>query len=285
MRRWLLCLFLGFAISGLAPGAIMITLKDGDTFAVESVLPKGTKVQVTLPGQQPRVVDISAIERVDLPEPPSYGEARAGYLAGDIIKTLQAMGKLRAELEPFKNVAGARDWWLESEFLRAHILLAQKRIKEVEASMTEIAADRDDAEAQRHAQVFLAHLTGLAGDPKKALAQLSDIILTTTDPDTLADAWLFAGQHYAATTNHQAALLAYLRVPVFYPGKTIALAGAQLGAARAFVAIDEPARARATLRELVSKLPNTPEAAEGKKLLAQIEKDLRVPQEESKEKK
>jgi tetratricopeptide (TPR) repeat protein len=287
MKRLFVCAWSVIGSAVMAAAAVHVTLKDGDSFLAESAVPKGGKIQITLAGQQPRLIEASAIERIDLAEPAGYGDARAAYLAGDTVKTLQAMGKLRAELEPLKDVGGAREWWLESEFLRAHILLGQKRNKEVAASMKEIAADAGDPEAQHHAQVFLAHLMGLDGDPRKALEQLNQVILATTDPDTLADAWLFAGQHYAATNNHQAALLAYLRVPVFYPGKTIALAGAQIGAARAFVAIEEPARARATLRELVAKLPNTAEATEGRKLLAQVEKDLgsRFTEEESKAKK
>ena len=266
----------GFGPATDARAAFVVTTKDGDTFIAESITTQGTKLQILISGQPLRTVESATIERVEMPEPPAYAEARNAFLAGNTVGTLQAMGKLRAELEPLKNIAGTRDWWLDAEFLRAHILLSQRREKEAEAAMKEIAADTRDEDSQRHARVFLAHMAGLRGDPKQALDDLRKIILETTDPDVLADAWLFAGQHAAATNDHQGAILAYLRVPVFYPGKMVALASAQLGAARAFLAIENPEPARKVLQELVAKLPNTAEAAEARKLLAQIEKDLRA---------
>ncbi|MGI8602366.1 MAG: tetratricopeptide repeat protein [Verrucomicrobiales bacterium] len=286
MRRlvWLACFIF---TTCLGRAALNVTLKDGDSFVAESMVPQGTKFQVSVAGQKPRVIEAAAIERVDMSEPANYAEMTNSYLAGDTVKMLQAMGKLRAELEPYKSVPGARDWWLDVEFLRGHILLHQKRFKEVEASMKEIAADDRDPEAKRHAQAFLAHMTGINGDPRKAVEELRAHIVATTDPDTLADAWLFAGHHYGTLGDQQSALLAYLRVPVFYPGRAIALAGARLGAARSFVALEDPARARASLKELIAKVPNTAEAAEGKRLLAQVERDLGLaaPEEPSKEKK
>jgi tetratricopeptide (TPR) repeat protein len=257
-----------------ACAAFTVTTKDGDTFITDSLTTQGTKLQILIPGQPLRTLEAAIVERIEMPEPPAYAEARNAFLAGNTVGTLQAMGKLRAELEPLKNIPGTRDWWLDGEFLRAHILLSQRREREAEAALKEIAADTRDEDSQRHARAFLAHMTGLRGDPKLALDELRKIILETTDPDVLADAWLFVGQHAAATNDHQAAILAYLRVPVFYPGKMVALAAAQLGAARAFMPIDNGEQARKVLNDLIAKLPNTAEAAEARKLVAQIDKDL-----------
>lgn len=271
-RLALITLWISQAAAALA--AVNLTLRDGETLVAEKVAPQGSRLQVTLAGQGARTVDISSIVRIDMSEPASYTEAREAYLAGDTLKTLSTMGRLRAELEPLKNIPGAREWWLESEFLRAHILLSQRRFKEVESSMKEIAADEKDSAAAQHARAFLAHLTGLEGDPRKAAEQIREVIQATTDPDALADAWMFAGEHLAAQGNQREALLAYLRIPVFYPGREVSLAGARLGAARAYLALEDPIRARQSLRDLLSQLPNTPQAPEARRLLTQVERDL-----------
>ncbi len=275
MKR--LTFFLGTLLAAATPAmaASLVSLKDGTVVSAATLIPQGTKFHLTPEGGgTPRIVEGSTIERIEMAEPASLTETYAAHAAADTVKTLQAMGRLKIELEPLKKIAGARDWWLEGEFLRAHILLGQKRTKEFEPAMAEIANDASDPDAQRHAQVFLAHVTGLAGDPRKALAQLKEIILASRDQDTLADAWLFLGQHHAAVNEHQDALLAFLRIPVFYPARTVPLAGARLGAARAFVAIEDLASARRTLKELVSTQGTTIEGAEGRKLLAQVEKEL-----------
>jgi hypothetical protein len=268
-----LCAMLAAALPGFA--ASTVSLKDGTVILAATLVAQGTKFHITPEGGgAPRLVEASTIERVDMAEPASLTETYAAHAAADTVKTLQAMGKLKIELDPLKKIPGARDWWLEGEFLRAHILLGQKRTKEFESSMAEIANDGSDPDAQRHANVFRAHLIGIGGDPRKALSQLKEIILASRDQDTLADAWLFAGQHHAAVNEQQDALLAFLRIPVFYPARAVPLAGARLGAARAFVALEDLAAARRILNELVSNQGTTLEGAEGKKLLAQVEKEL-----------
>jgi hypothetical protein len=207
-------------------------------------------------------------------QPQILTDAYTAFASGETVKTLQAMGRLRTELGLLKKIPGGREWWLEGEFLRAHILLTQKRVKDVDEAMREIAADSTDPVAQRHAQVFLAHLTGLAGDPRQALEQLRSLILGARDQDTLADAWLFTGQHLATVNDQQTALVAFLRLPVFYPSRLVPLASARLGAARCFVAIEDLAAARQTLKELLATQATTLAGVEGQKLLSQVERDL-----------
>ncbi|MFN0125131.1 MAG: tetratricopeptide repeat protein [Verrucomicrobiales bacterium] len=260
-----------------ASAQITVTLRDGTTVRATGLTAQGTRLSLTPEGGgAPRVVEAATVERVDMLQPAVLTETYAAFASGDNVRTLQAMGKLRVELEPLKSIAGGREWWLEGEFLRAHILISQRRIKEMEEAMKVIAADATDPVAQRHAQAFLAHAVGLAGDPRKALEQLRPIILNARDPETLADAWLFTGIHRTAVNEQQDALVAFLRVPVFYPALAIPLAGSRLGAARCLVALEDRAGARRILKELVASEPNSQTGAEGKKLLSQVEKDLGI---------
>jgi len=268
----------GFAAAALPTHAqITVTLRDGTSVRATSLTAQGNRLSLAPEGGgAARVIDPATVERVDMLQPPVLTETYAAFAAGDNVRTLQAMGKMRVELDPLKKLPGGRDWWLESEFLRAHILLSQRRIKDVEEGMKEIAADSTDPVAQRRAQAFLAHLVGMAGDPRKALDQLRDIILNARDPETLADAWLFTGLHRAAVNEPQEALIAFLRVPVFYPALTVPLATARLGAARSYIALEDLPAARRMLRELIEAEPASLVGADAKKLLSQVEKDLGI---------
>lgn len=265
-------------VVSLASGAqaqITVTLRDGSSVRATTLAAQGTRLSLTPEaGGAPRVVEAATVERVDMLQPQILTDAYTAFASGETVKTLQAMGRLRTELGLLKKIPGGREWWLEGEFLRAHILLTQKRVKDVDEAMREIAADSTDPISQRHAQVFLAHLTGLAGDPRQALEQLRSLILGARDQDTLADAWLFTGQHLATVNEQQTALVSFLRIPVFYPSRLVPLAAARLGAARCFVAIEDLAAARQTLKELLATQATTLAGVEGQKLLSQVERDL-----------
>ncbi len=267
---------LWWLVAGLVPAgaAVTVTLKDGSTLTAESFTPQGANFSVKPAGAgAARVVPAAQIERLEMDPPATLTELHAAFAAGDTTRTLTALGKLRAELDPLKKIPGGREWWAEAEFVRAHVLLGQKRFTDVETSMKEIAT-LGEASEKRHAAVFLAHLAALNGDPRQGLDQLKALILEARDPETLADAWLFTGQHRAAVNEPHAALLAFLRVPVFYADRSIPLAGARLGAARCFVALEDLASARRTLKELVAAQGATAEGREGKLLLAQVERTL-----------
>ncbi len=275
MKRAFLILSVLLAAVPWATAALNVSMKDGTTLVAENAISDGAKIRLTLAGGQSRSVDPASIERIDMPEPEALTATYAAYNSGDNLKTLTAMGKLAVDLEPFKNVAGARDWWLEGEFLRAHILISQKRFKEVEPNMKALAADAADPAVAARANAFLIYVASQSGgDPRKTLADLKELILKATDPEVLADAWLFTGHAHAAVNEPLLAATAYLRVPVFYPERQLPLAGARLGAARALIALEKPLAAVPILKDLVAQQAATPEGAEGKKLLAQVQKDI-----------
>jgi len=261
---------------GLAQAQITVTLRDGTSVRATALAAQGAnRLSLTVEGGgAPRVVDVATVERLDMQQPQILAETHAAFAAGENTKTLQTMGRLRVELEPLRKIPGGREWWLEGEFLRAHILLSQRRLKDMEEAMKEIAADATDPVSQRHAEAFLAHGIGLAGDPRKALELLRPIILNARDADTLADAWLFTGLQRAAVNEQQDALIAFLRVPVFYPALPVPLAAARLGAARSLVALEDLPNARRILKELVAEQGASLPGQEGKKLLSQVEKSL-----------
>lgn len=275
-RRWAQAgLALGWTVLTALPAsaALTVILKDGSSISADALTPQGATFSIKPAGGAARVITAAQIERLEMDPPPLLAEVETAYIADDMTRTLTALGKLKAELDPLKNIDGGREWWTEGEFLRAYVLLRQKRYADVQASMKEIAAKGSPTE-KRRAQVYLAHLTALNGDPHKGLSELKALILEARDTETLADAWLFTGQHYAATNQPTDALLAFLRVPVFYPERKLALAAARLGAARCFMALEDHAAARSVLKELIASQGTSAEGKEAKTLLTQVEQLL-----------
>ena len=277
MKRTALTLFSLLCTTLPSLAAVSVILKNGNGITADSVAIKAGKVELTGGESAGQAVPVASVDRIDMPEPANLVNARQLYNDGDVINALVAVGRLRGEFEPLKNVGGVRDWWLKGEFLRAHMLLGQRRLKDVDAAMKEVLALPDlDAEEKDHATLFLTHLEGLNGDPKKASEELLKVILANTDPEVLADGWLFYGQNLLAINDQQGALLAFLRLPVLYPTETLQLGAARLGAARCYVAIEDKYRARQMLEDLVKFHGKSLDAEEGKKLLRQVKKDLRI---------
>ncbi len=257
--------------------AVSVILKTGNAFTGESMAVKAGKVEIAGGDGAGQSIPVAAVDRIDMSEPAHLASARQLYADGDVINALVSVGRMRGEFEPLKNVTGARDWWLKAEFFRAALLIGQRRLKDVDAAMKEILALPDLApEEKDHAAVFLAHMDGLNGDPRKASDELLKLILANTEPEVLADAWVFYGQNLLALNDQQGALLAFLRLPVLYPTETLQLGAARLGAARCYVAIEDKYHARQILEDLIKFHGKTIDAEEGKKLLRQVKRDLRI---------
>src|SRR5205823_9052895 len=98
------------------------------------------------------------------------------------------------------------------------------------------------------------------GNYEKASPVFDEVIKDSKSPETLAVAWVNKGHALFASQQFEPALLAYLRVPAFYPEQKLILPQALLGAGRAFAGIGDGQKARETLNELLSGFPASPEA-------------------------
>src|SRR5207237_5456006 len=96
---------------------------------------------------------------------------------------------------------------------------------------------------------------------EKAAHICDDAIRDSTRPEVLADAWVMKGNVLLAQKDWDDALLAFLRVPVFYRDEKLFMPPALLGSARAYRRLDDVERAKRTLKELIAQFPKSSEAA------------------------
>lgn len=256
-----LALLLGL-VSGQAVQAQLIILKTGQTIETQGVrrdheMVMG-KVQVGT-GSGEVGYTLSQIAKIEFPEP------RGLKIANDLLgqrqpeKALAEIEPVVAYYAPLKDVPGG--WWSQAALIKVSVLAALHRDGDAEALADQIQKVVADPKTARAIQVRLS--TGLIRKKEfeKAIAICDAAIKEGTEPEVLADAWVHKGDALAGLKEWEEALLAYLHVPVFYNDQAAFLPTAMLGSGRAYRHLDDGARARKSLNDLIAAYPKSPEAA------------------------
>jgi TolA-binding protein len=108
------------------------------------------------------------------------------------------------------------------------------------------------------------------GNAAKALEICNSVLKESTRPETLAQAYVTAGQAHLVLKEWDPALLAFLEIPVFYPDDKVLYPQSMLGSGQAYEALQDFTRAKLTFNELISKYAATSEAEQAKTELAKI---------------
>ena len=108
------------------------------------------------------------------------------------------------------------------------------------------------------------------GNAEKADQTFDELIKTSSDDDTLARAWIGKGRILLDKRDFEPALLAYLHVPVFYPGNRRRLSDALLGSGQAFTGIDNRDKAKETFQQIINEDPASADAATAKAELQKL---------------
>jgi predicted negative regulator of RcsB-dependent stress response len=201
---------------------------------------------------------LAQIMKVDFPEPAALKSASEFLVQGQPEKALGAIEPVVAYYGPFKDVPG--NWWAQAALIKVSILAGQQHEKEAETLAAEIEKSATDQEMARAAQLRLVGSLVRTNRFDKAIGICDAALKSSTDPTTLANAWIAKGDTLLAQKNWDEALLAYLHVPVFYQDEKMFLPAALLGSGRAYRRLNDPARARKSLNELVTTFPQSAEA-------------------------
>jgi len=210
----------------------------------------------------------SAIARIDFPEPPQLKTTAEFLSQSESSKALADIGPVVKYYTQFRDIPG--NWWAQAALLEVSALSGMQLDKEAEALGEEIRRNATDPETARAAQLQL--VPGLVRNEKfdQALQLCDNVIKDSARPEVLAEAWVRKGDVFLAQRQWDSALLAYLHIPVFYPGEKLWMPPALLGSARAFRGLDDLERAKKSLADLTTEFPKSPQAeiaqAELKKL-------------------
>ena len=241
--------------------AQQITLKTGQKVDTLGVRRDGDiimgKVQVGS-GSGEIGYNVSQIARIDFPQPRGLKNAADLLGQGQAEKALTEIQTVVGYYEPFKEVPGA--WWSQAALIKVSVLTALQRDSEAEALAGEIQKSAADPETARAARLRVAAGLIRKKDFENALRICEDALKESNDPETLANAWLNKGDAFFGQKQWDAALLAYLHVPVFYINQTAFMPAAMLGCARSYWRLDDANRAKKTFNDLITTFPKSAEA-------------------------
>ncbi|MEQ1862770.1 MAG: hypothetical protein ABMA13_22850, partial [Chthoniobacteraceae bacterium] len=254
MKAALLLLLLASALH-----AQSIVMKDGRVIATKAMRRQGDSIVATveLPGGDPRKTGelgfpLAQIAKLDFPEPPQLRTAPDLITRGKAADAIAQIDPVVKFYEAFRDAPGS--WWAEAAILKAQALAALGRDAEAAPIVEQVARIATDPETQRAAEVQLAAGLVKKGNHTRALEIAQRALKEATRPAVRAAAGVIKGECLLAAQQWDAAVLAFLQVPVFFPGEKVLLPQSMLGAARAQFGMDDLPRARATLDELLAAI-------------------------------
>ena len=201
---------------------------------------------------------IPQIAKVEFPEPAALKTASESLVQGKPDKALAEIDPVVSYYSPFKDVPG--NWWAQAALIKVSVLAAQQKEKEAEALASEIERSAKDPDMARAAQLRLVNALIRKSDYEKAVAICDAALKNSTDPTTLATAWIAKGDALFAEKIWDDALIAYLHVPIFYPDEKIFQPAALLGSGKAYRRLNDINRAKKSFNELITTFPQSAEA-------------------------
>ncbi len=280
VRRLLGFLVLGLAVAGTAP-AQNILMKDGRTIATKGLRRQGNTIMATVEipapatGEKPAQPQtgevgyaIAQIAKLDFPEPAQMRTVPDLIVGGKSAEALAQIEPVVKYYESFRDAPGS--WWDEAALLKVEALQAVGNFKDAEALIESLARSSSDPETARAAKVFIAAGLTRRGEHARAVELFEQVMKETTKPATLASASVNKGQSHLALKQYELALLAFLEIPVFFPTQKLLVPQSMLGSARAYFALEDLPRAKATLEELLKDYGSSSQAAEAKAELQKV---------------
>lgn len=280
MKPLLTLLFLGVALSLAvaqpppAAGRIKITFADGHTQMAAGVRRSGNtllaNIAIAAGVRGETGYPLASIRGIEFPNESQLKTAQAALGSGDASKALGILDNLVSEQRGFRTIPG--NFWAPAAILKADALLALGRDKEAAPLLEQIASEVKDPDQIQNVRIAQAFLSLRGGRPDEAGATFDKVIAESKRPGNLAKAWQGKGESLLTGEDYDGALLAYLRVPIFYSNETAVMPPSLLGIARAYEGLRDFDRANETLAELVKTYPSSPEAAAAKAETVRIQK-------------
>jgi len=239
-----------------------ITLKTGKTVETKGVRRDGDMImgKIEVGGASGEIGhQVAAIAKIDFPGPRAIRSAADLLSQGQPEKALAEVEPVTAYYAPFRDIGGA--WWAHAAMIKVSALAALQRDAEADPLLREIQKITPDPETVRAVNLRIAASLVRKQDYDKAAEICDAAIKESARPDVLADAWVTKGNILLAQKEWDAALLAFLRVPVFYREEKLFMPPALLGSARAYRRLEDLDRAKRSLNDLTKDFPKSAEAA------------------------
>lgn len=276
MKRILLIFLAGALFAGTAGaqtparGSTIVHLNNGTEISSDRVRRVGSNIAVTVvvaAGRTETQYPASAVTRIDFPPPAGIAKADACLAANDPKGALAAITPVVAQQAAFHDIPG--NLWAEAAALQIKALARAGRADEAEKQLDEMAKTASEDEL-RPARLEIATIWAARGQLSKALPVFDEVISQSKDDSVIASAWVSKGEAALVAKDYDAALLSFLRVPIFYHDQKTLMPVALLGAGRAYLRVDETENARDSFEKIISTYPNSTSAAAAKEELKKL---------------
>ncbi len=213
---------------------------------------------------------ISQIAKIEFPEPQGLKTASDYLSQGQPDKAVAEINPVIAYYAPFREIPGS--WWAAAAVIKVSALSALGRDAEAEPLAREIQKYATDPETARSANLQIASALVKKEDFDKAGKICDAAIKESSRTDVLANAWVIKGNVLLGQKDLDEALLAFLRVPVFYRDEKLFMPAALLGSGRAYRRLDDIDRAKKAFKDLIETFPKSAEAAIAQTELQKLQK-------------
>ncbi|MHB1082324.1 MAG: tetratricopeptide repeat protein [Prosthecobacter sp.] len=278
-------LLLVFAVvaAGSAFGQAIV-LKDGNrVFSSEfSISPEGKIVRTVQIGENKAttILEKKNIDSLEWPYPAELTESADLLAKGKTDEAIAVLKKGRDFFEHFEGIEG--NWYVDIYFAYIEALNQGGKFDEVVKAIPSLRALKlTDAQKMRLRIIQLDIERQTSSDYAGIIAEAQSILKETDDSAIGASLWALMADVYTRKKEWEKALLAYLRIPVFYGTQMQRVPEAELNAAKTLIKMKRYEDANAFLARISESYPGSPVAESATKEKAAIAGMKNVAEEEA----
>ncbi len=261
-----------------------IVLKDGNrVFSSEfSIQPDGKIVRTIQIGENKAttVLDKKNIDSLEWPYPAELTESADLLAKGKTDDAIAVLKKGRDFFEHFEGIEG--NWYVDIYFAYIEALNQGGKFDDVVKSLPALRALKlTDAQKMRLRIIQLDIERQTSSDFTGVLVEAQGILKETDDSAIGASLWAIIADVYTRKKEYEKALLAYLRISVFYGTQMQRVPEAELNAAKTLIKMKRYEDASSFLTRISESYPGSPVAESALKEKAAIAGMKNVTEEEA----
>lgn len=249
-----------------------IVLKDGNrVFSSEFSIENNKIIRTIQIGEQKSVtvLDKKNIDSLEWPYPAELTESADLLAKGKTDEAIAVLKKGRDFFEHFEGIEG--NWYVDLYFAYIEALNQGGKFDEVVKSLPALRALKlTDAQKMRLRIIQLDIERQTTSDYASIIAEAQGILKETDDSAIGASLWAIIADVYSRKKEWEKALLAYLRIPVFYGTQMQRVPEAELNAAKTLIKMKRYEDANAFLARISDSYPGSPVAESAMKEKAAI---------------
>jgi tetratricopeptide (TPR) repeat protein len=247
-------------VAGSAFGQAIV-LKDGNrVFSSEfSIQPDGKIVRTVQIGENKAttILDKRNIDSLEWPYPAELTESADLLAKGKTDEAIAVLKKGRDFFEHFEGIEG--NWYVDLYFAYIEALNQGGKFDDVVKSMPALRALKlTDAQKMRLRIIQLDIERQTTSDYTAIIVEAQSILKETDDSAIGASLWAIIADVHTRKKEWEKALLAYLRIPVFYGTQMQRVPEAELNAAKTLIKMKRYEDANAFLGRIIDSYPGSP---------------------------